>query len=132
VGLFNRKPKNPAYIPGPHLRALREYGEHLAGQPTNYRSFDVDLDMLDFMQQDPETYIEMLAAHIGPKGPDSGAYCLGVAESVSVWKIEVSTPAWDRIVDGATEYLRALRLSYNQARPYMKARWTESHTPDEW
>ncbi|MDG4771259.1 hypothetical protein [Solwaraspora sp. WMMD792] len=89
--------------------------------------------MLDFLQRDPEKYVEMLAATIGPAGPDSGAFCLGAAESVAVISgIEVTGPAWHRIVDGAIDYLRSLRVPVQQVKPYMRARWTEHHSPDEW
>jgi hypothetical protein len=132
MGLFRSRSKTPAYVPEPYLRGLRGYGERLAGMPTNFNdSLTADLTMIDFAQSDPAAYVEMLARHIG--GQDSGAYCLGVAETVaSVLRVQVSTPAWDQIVDGAAEYLRHLGIPYAKTKPYMQARWTQAHTPAEW
>lgn len=129
MGLFTKK--NPAYVPEPYVRGLRGYGEHLAGEPTNFNpSLTADLKMIDFAQRNPAAYVEMLAAHAGA---DSGAFCLGVAETVtSVLHLHVSTPAWDRIVDGAIEYLRGRSIPYTRTKPYMRARWAEQHAEQEW
>jgi hypothetical protein len=129
VKLFSKK--NPTYVPEIYLRGLRNFGEHLAGEPTNYNpGLTADLDMINFAQRDPDAYVEMLAAHIGP---DSGAFCLGVCETVaSVMRLDVSTPAWDRIVDGAIEYLRGRGIPYSRTKPYLRARWTQNHSPEEW
>jgi hypothetical protein len=132
MSLFASKRKNPASIPEPYIRGLRGYGEHLAGQPTNYNSgLTADLTIVDFARRDPDAYVEMLLTHIG--GADSGAFCLGAAENaVHVLGLQVTGSAWSRIVDGAAEYLRDLGIPYSRLKPYMQARWTESHSPAEW
>jgi hypothetical protein len=132
MGLFGSKSKTPTYVPELYRRGLRGFGEHLAGVPTNYNDgLTADLTMINFAQSDPAGYVELLAQHIG--GSDSGAYCLGAAETVaSVLKLEVSTPAWDQIVDGAADYLRSLGIPYSKTKPYMQARWTQTYTPAEW
>lgn len=132
MGLFGSKSKTPTDVPELYRRGLRGFGEHLAGVPTNYNdSLTADLTMINFAQRDPAGYVELLARYTG--GPDSGAYCLGVAETVaSVLKVQVSTPAWDEIVDGAADYLRGLGIPYSRTKPYMQARWTQTHTPAEW
>jgi hypothetical protein len=129
MGLFTKK--NPTIIPAPYLRGLRGYGEQLAGEPTNYNPDQTaDLDMINFAQRDTAGYVEMLAAHISS---DSGAFCLGVAETVvSVMRLDVSTQAWDRIVDGAIEYLRGRGIPYDRTKPYMRTRWAQNHSPEEW
>lgn len=129
MGLFTKK--NPTIIPVSYLRGLRGYGEQLAGQPTNYNPDQTaDLDMINFAQRDTAGYVEMLAAHISS---DSGAFCLGVAETVvSVMRLDVSTQAWDRIVDGAIEYLRVQGIPYDRTKSYMRTRWAQNHSPEEW
>ena len=129
MGLFTKK--NPTTIPAPYLRGLRGFGEHLAGEPTNYNSdLTADLDIIHFAQRDTAAYVEMLAAHVAA---DSGAFCLGAAETVaSVMRLDVSTPAWDRIVDGAIDYLRGRSVPYQRTKAYMQTRWTQNHSPQEW
>jgi len=86
--------------------------------------------MIHFAQRDPIAYVEMLAAHVSD---DSGAFCLGTSETVaSVHRLDVSTPAWDRIVDGAIEYLRDRGIPYDKTKPYMRVRWTLNHSQEEW
>jgi hypothetical protein len=131
MGIFGLKRKNPDFIPEPYIRGLQEYGEHLVGEPGGFNAdLIADLDMMDFAQRDPAGFVEMLAARIGP---DSGAYCLGASEVVAmILGLAVSTPAWYRIVDGAIEFLRSLHKPYNAAKPYLRERWDQSHSPDEW
>lgn len=51
--LFGSRSKSPTYVPEPHRRGLRDYGEHLAGVPTSYNaSLTADLTMIDFAQRD--------------------------------------------------------------------------------
>jgi hypothetical protein len=129
MGLFTKK--NPSTIPNSYLRGLRGFGEHLAGEPTNYNpDLTADLKMIDFAQRDTAAYVDMLAVHADA---DSGAFCLGAAETVaSVMRLSVSTPAWDRIVDGAIDYLRGRGVPYERAKPYMRDRWLQQHSIQDW
>src|SRR5256885_1297053 len=124
VGLFSSKPKNPTFLRESYVRGLREYGEHLVGRPGQFNAgLITDLDMLDFASTDPRGFVELLAGSIGT-GPDAGAYCLGAAEVVTTTHPSgVPTQAWDRIVDGAIEYLRAVGIPYGRTKPFLRARW---------
>jgi hypothetical protein len=109
------------------------YGEHLVGQPTQFNSALIaDLDMIDFASTDPTGFVELLARSIDT-GPESGAYCLGAAEVVTMTHPSgVPTQAWDRIVDGAIAYLRAVGIPYGRTKPFLRTRWELRHRPDEW
>lgn len=135
--MLGRKSRKPKFIPESYVRGLRDYGEHLMGQRPNFNAGLVsNLEMLDFAQDDPDGFVDMLAAfdalpsHV--RG-DLGAYCLGAAEAVAVVsELKVNTSAWNKIVDEAINYLRAFRVPYRQVKPYMQVRWEQEHSPSEW
>jgi hypothetical protein len=138
MSLFSRKPKRPGAIPEPYLRGLRDFGEHLVGARSAHNSgLLADLKMLDFAQEEPEAFVEMLAASIfgGPahiRGY-AGPCCLGAVETIAiVYSIDLSTPAWYQIVDAAVEYLRKCGVPYAKVKPYMRARWEQVYSPNEW
>ncbi|GGM86441.1 hypothetical protein ACFFX1_34110 [Dactylosporangium sucinum] len=133
MGLFGNKNRYPTYLPESYLRGLREYGEHLSGRPGGFNdSLIADLDMLDFLTANPQGFVELLAAAI-PTSPDAGAFCLGAADAVTVVHARgVPSRAWDRITDEAIAHLRAMRVPYEQTKPYMRARWQVAHGPADW
>ncbi len=139
MGLFSRKQKQPAAtIPEPYLRGLRDFGEHLVGRRAAFNTGLVaDLDITEFAEREPDAYVDLLATGIfnGPAhiSGHAGACCLGAAEGVTtVLELDVSSPSWYRIVDTAIEYLRTHGVPYAKVKPYMRARWEQAHSPDEW
>ena len=68
--------------------------------------------MINFAQRDrTPTWrcSQRILAHI--RAPFASEWCETVA---SVMRLDVSTPAWDRIVDGAIEYLRGRGIPLQQ------------------
>ncbi len=138
MGLFSRKPKQPATIPEPYLRGLRDFGEHLAGRRAGFNSSLVaDLELMDFAHDRPEAFVDMLASGIA-QGPShitdyAGPASLGAVETiVHVYSLQVSSPAWYQLMDAAIGYLRANRIPYQKLKPYMRARWEQSHLANQW
>ncbi len=138
MGLFSRKPKRPTTIPEPYLRGLRDWGEHLAGRrAASDAGLMADIEMMDFAQDDPDAYLESLVVGIfhGPAHISgyAGSCCLGATETaVHMYELDVSSPAWDRIVDPAIDYLRSNRIPYGQLKPYAKQRWEQKHSSSDW
>lgn len=135
MALFNRIPRNPTILPERYERGLREYGLHLTGQPNRWTSaLLADPDMMSFANRDPAAFVELLGRHMGNGVWEGfGAYCLGAAEVVAmIHHLNASGPTWDRIVDGANQYLRGVGIPYSSLKPYLKARWDQSHPAGEW
>jgi hypothetical protein len=139
MGLFSKKPSQPPFIPETYLRGLRDYGEFLSGEERGFNAdLLADLSMMNLARDEPIIYIEMLSAAIFSGPPHisdyAGPCCLGAAD-VALDMLSINptgTPAWYRIADTATTYLRGHRIPYSKIPPYMRTRWEQDHRPDEW
>ena len=94
--------------------------------------------MMNLAQQQPTMFIDMVAAAIFSGPPHisdyAGPCCLGAAEvTMDMRSTEPpATPAWHKIVDTALAYLRGNGIRYTRLQPYLRARWEQNHSPDEW
>lgn len=142
MGLFGKKSQKstPTHIPESYLRGLRDYGEFMSGESgsRDYANLLADLTMMDFVRTDLGGFLTMVAAGIrsGPSHISGyvGPCCLGAvevaADTMSI--APADNPAWDYIIDNAIAYLRESGIPYRRIKPYLRVRWDENHTPDEW